>query len=97
MDEAAALDEHRFLVFAMLRRSFLEDPTDIPAAPRIYDYLSGGSFHFPADRAVAQRMTELVPSLLKWLPMLRAFLHKAAKRLALAGHDQRRPSRFSSQ
>jgi O-methyltransferase involved in polyketide biosynthesis len=62
-----------------------QTPPEVPAAPRIYDYLSGGAFHFPIDRAVAQQMTSLLPSLPKWLRMLRAFLQKAAKDLRAEG------------
>jgi hypothetical protein len=59
--------------------------TEIPAAPRIYEYLSGGTFHFPADRAVGEHMISLVPALPKWLRLLRAFLQKAASVLEAEG------------
>ncbi len=58
---------------------------EIPAASRIYDYLSGGSFHFPADRGAADFMVSLVPSVPKWLEMLRAYLQKAAVKLSNEG------------
>src|SRR5688500_6188204 len=58
---------------------------EIPSAARIYDYLSGGTFHFPADRGAAEFMQSLIPSLAKWLKMLRAHLQKAATKLADEG------------
>src|SRR5215216_2437236 len=54
---------------------------EVPSAARIYDYLSGGSFHFPVDRGAAGYMVLLVPSVPKWLQMLRSFLQKAATKL----------------
>src|SRR5687768_2074360 len=58
---------------------------EFPSAARIYDYLSGGSFHYPVDRGAADFMVSLVPSVPKWLRMLRAFLQKAAIQLGEAG------------
>lgn len=58
---------------------------EFPSAARIYDYLSGGSFHFPVDRGAADFMVSLVPSVPKWLRMLRAFLQKASVQLWEAG------------
>lgn len=58
---------------------------EFPSAARIYDYLSGGAFHFPVDRGAADFMVSLVPSVPKWLKMLRAFLQQAAKQLWASG------------
>jgi hypothetical protein len=57
----------------------------IPSAPRIYEYLSGGTFYFPSDEAAAQYMIGLVPAVPKWLRMLRMFLPHTARRLRSQG------------
>ncbi|HYF64202.1 MAG TPA: SAM-dependent methyltransferase, partial [Herpetosiphonaceae bacterium] len=53
----------------------------IPHAARIYDYLIGGDDYTPADQAAAGAMTGLLPSLPKWLPMLRDYLPRMAAML----------------
>jgi hypothetical protein len=58
-----------------------KQPT-IPNAARIYNYTLGGSFYYPVDQAAAEYMFSLVPSTQKWVRMLRAFLHHAARQLA---------------
>ena len=60
-------------------------PTDIPNAARIYNYVSGGSHWFPADKAAADYISSLVPSTGKWVRMLREFLQQAARRLHAEG------------
>jgi O-methyltransferase involved in polyketide biosynthesis len=64
------------------------DPSLIPNAGRIYDYLLGGRDHLEVDRQGAQFMLGLVPSLRKWVLKLRMFLHYAASELAKEGFDQ---------
>jgi hypothetical protein len=69
----------------MGKMSSSQTSSPVPSAARIYDYLSGGSFHFPVDRDAADFMVSLVPSVPKWLRMLRAFLQKAAQQLWASG------------
>src|SRR5512138_791591 len=64
------------------------NPTQVPNAGRIYDYLLGGRDHVEVDRQAAQFMLGLVPSLRKWVRKLRMFLHHAASELAKEGFDQ---------
>lgn len=58
-----------------------DQPSAIPHAARIYDYLIGGDDYTPADQAAAAAMTGLIPSLPKWLPMLRDYLPRIAATL----------------
>jgi len=57
----------------------------IPDAARIYDYTLGGIHNFEADRQAAEYMFSLIPSTRKWIRMLRASLHVAARRMAAEG------------
>jgi len=70
----------------MERRIVAMDPT-IPNAGRVYDYVLGGTHNFEADRQAAEYMISLVPSLRKWVRMLRMFLHEAVLRLSEEGFD----------
>lgn len=56
-----------------------------PNVGRIYDYLLGGQHNFEADRAVAARIIQTLPSAPKWARMNRWFLHYALDELASAG------------
>lgn len=56
-------------------------PAEVPHPARIYNYASGGSHWFPADREAAEAMFSLIPSMPKWLRMVRAFLPAVARRL----------------
>lgn len=58
-----------------------ESPPAFPHAARIYEYLIGGAEYFPADAAAAEAMAGLIPSLRKWLPMLRDYLPRIAGEL----------------
>jgi len=62
--------------------------TTVPNMVRIFDYLSGGSTHFEADRYAAERMLELIPSLRKWVRLRRAFIQEAALALYEEGFRQ---------
>lgn len=64
------------------------DPSQVPNAGRIYDYLLGGRHNYEADRQAAEFMLGLVPSLRKWLRQLRMFLHEISSKLAAEGFDQ---------
>jgi hypothetical protein len=57
----------------------------IPDASRVYDYTLGGTHNFEADRQAAEYMFSLVPSVPKWVRMLRACLQTAARRMAADG------------
>lgn len=57
----------------------------IPDASRIYDYTLGGTHNFEVDRQAAEFMFSLVPSVPKWVRMLRAGLQAAARRMATDG------------
>lgn len=61
------------------------DPTQIPNPARIYNYSIGGSHWFPPDRQAAEYMFSLIPSLPKWVRMLRDFLQQAARQLRAEG------------
>jgi S-adenosyl methyltransferase len=61
------------------------DPTQIPNPARIYNYSIGGSHYYPADQQAAEYMFSLIPSLPKWVRMLRDFLQQAARQLRQEG------------
>jgi O-methyltransferase involved in polyketide biosynthesis len=62
------------------------DPTK-PNAGRIYDYLLGGDFNLPVDRAAAQHLSSLTPKLVQAMRLNRSFLFHAIKQLSAAGLD----------
>lgn len=53
-----------------------------PSPARIYDYLLGGSHNFAADREVAQRAAETMPTFKAALRANRAFLRRVVRHLA---------------
>ncbi len=57
----------------------------VPEASRIYDCVLGGTHHFEADRQAVGYMSSLVPSVFKWMRMLRAGLQASARRMAADG------------
>jgi hypothetical protein len=79
--------EEQLLVTKNATESLFLDTT-IPNMVRIFDYLSGGSTHFEADRTAAERMLELIPSLRKWVRLRRAFIQEAALVLYEEGFRQ---------
>ncbi|GGQ73205.1 SAM-dependent methyltransferase [Couchioplanes azureus] len=50
-----------------------------PSAARIYDAFLGGTHHFAADRAVAERAVQIMPALPRVMRANRAFLHRAVR------------------
>lgn len=66
--------------------SFLN--TEMPNLARIFDYLSGGSINYEADRQAAQSMLTIIPSLAKWVRLRRAFIQEAAAQLHTSGFRQ---------
>lgn len=61
---------------------------ETPSVARIYDYLLGGSYNFPADRAVAEQSIAAWPDLPHLARANRAFLYRAVRFLSGAGIDQ---------
>lgn len=60
----------------------------VPSPARIYDYLLGGRYNFPADREVAERGLAQVPELRDVILSNRGFHGRAAHCLATKGIDQ---------
>jgi hypothetical protein len=63
------------------------DPTR-PSTARIYDCLLGGTSHFEADRAAAQRVKELAPEMVDAAWANRGFHQRAARWIARQGIRQ---------
>jgi SAM-dependent methyltransferase len=59
-----------------------EIDTSHPQSARVYDYLLGGKDHFSADRALGDRIIELVPTVGIQVRAQRAFLGRAVRYLA---------------
>jgi hypothetical protein len=59
-----------------------------PSAARIYDYLLGGYHNFEADRVVAEKFRELLPSIPLYMQANRAFLRRVVRYLIDSGIDQ---------
>ena len=51
----------------------------------IYDYMLGGSHNFEADRAAAERLRSMVPSVQNVMRLNRWFMHSIVDRLAAEG------------
>ncbi|MFC4004077.1 SAM-dependent methyltransferase [Prauserella oleivorans] len=63
------------------------DP-DAPSLSRIYDYLLGGGHNFAADRAVANKITTLVPGYDVFVRESRTFVRRAVLHMLTAGIEQ---------
>jgi hypothetical protein len=63
------------------------DPS-VPSPARIYDYILGGTYNFPADRAVADRAMAQVPEVRDIILAHRGFHGRAARFLAQRGLRQ---------
>ncbi|MFE3455235.1 SAM-dependent methyltransferase [Nonomuraea sp. NPDC059194] len=63
------------------------DP-NIPNVARMYDYFLGGKDNFPADRAAAEKVLEIVPHIPVGARENRAFLGRAVRFLRAQGIDQ---------
>ncbi|MFP2932960.1 SAM-dependent methyltransferase [Pyxidicoccus sp. 3LG] len=59
----------------------------VPEASRIYDYTLGGTHNFEADRRAAEFMYSLMPSVRKWVRMLRTCLRTAARKASMEGFE----------
>ncbi len=70
----------------MANRSF-GDITE-PNAGRVYDYLLGGHNNYEIDRQTAEYLLSLLPSIRKWVRMLRLFLQEATSLLVDEGFDK---------
>ncbi|GIF73349.1 SAM-dependent methyltransferase [Asanoa siamensis] len=57
-------------------------------AARIYDYLLGGTYNFPADRAAGEKMIEMFPMAPAGARNNRAFLRRAVRHVANLGVTQ---------
>ncbi|GIF68741.1 hypothetical protein Ais01nite_67760 [Asanoa ishikariensis] len=70
----------------------VEAPPDRGSKPataaRIYDYILGGTFNFPADQQAGQKMIEMFPMVRSAARDNRAFLRRAARHVANAGLTQ---------
>lgn len=62
--------------------------TDIPHPARVYDYWLGGKDNFPADRAAAEQVLEVMPEILDTVRGNRQFLVRAVAFLRDAGIRQ---------
>jgi hypothetical protein len=54
---------------------------DIPSSARIYDYFLGGKDNFPADRAAAEEIAQLLPGIRTAARWNRAFVSRAVRYL----------------
>ena len=59
-----------------------------PSAARIYDYLLGGYHNFEADRVVAEKFRDLLPSMPLYMQANRAFLRRVVRYLVERGIGQ---------
>lgn len=60
----------------------------VPSPARIYDYILGGTYNFPADRAVADRALARVPEVRDIIMAHRGFHGRAARWMAERGIGQ---------
>ena len=57
---------------------------DIPSTARIYDYLLGGKDNYPADRAAAKQIAQVLPNVRTACQWNRAFIGRAIRYLAVS-------------
>ncbi len=62
--------------------------TSVPNVARIFDYLAGGTANFEVDRRAAAAMSNVIPSIQKWVRLRRAFIQEAARQLYEGGFRQ---------
>ncbi|MEY9872810.1 hypothetical protein ABH931_002287 [Streptacidiphilus sp. MAP12-33] len=62
--------------------------TDVPHPARMYDYYLGGKDNFPADRAAAEKVVGLVPTVLDAARANRRFLGRAVRHASRLGIRQ---------
>jgi S-adenosyl methyltransferase len=61
---------------------------DVPSAARVYDYLLGGGHNFPADRAVGDKVLQVLPNGGQIAGSNRAFLRRAVLHMVGQGITQ---------
>ena len=61
---------------------------DLPSAARVYDYLLGGAHNFAADRAVGERVLQVLPDGRQVAISNRSFLRRAVRHLVELGITQ---------
>ena len=61
---------------------------DLPSAARVYDYLLGGAHNFAADRAVGEKVLEVLPDGRQVAISNRSFLRRAVRYLVEQGITQ---------
>jgi hypothetical protein len=61
---------------------------DVPSAARVYDYLLGGGHNFPADRAVGDKVLQILPNGGQIAGSNRAFLRRAVLHMIEQGITQ---------
>ncbi|MBT0771461.1 SAM-dependent methyltransferase [Kineosporia sp. J2-2] len=61
---------------------------DVPSPARVYDYLLGGAHNFAADRAFAERVAAVIPTIAGAAQTNRAFVQRAVTFMAGQGIDQ---------
>jgi hypothetical protein len=61
---------------------------DLPSAARVYDYLLGGAHNFAADRAVGERVLQVLPDGRQVAISNRSFLRRAVRYLVEQGITQ---------
>ncbi len=59
-----------------------------PSAARVYDYFLGGAHNFEVDRALAQQIAAMTPTIGETMRANRAFLRRAVRYLAARGVRQ---------
>lgn len=65
-----------------------DNPFDKPSVSRIYDYFLGGFAHFAVDRAAAEQLRTLDPTMPDIMRANRAFLRRAVEFLVAQGIEQ---------
>src|SRR5687768_708519 len=69
-------------------RSAMEQNEAVPNAGRVYDYILGGHHNFEADRVVAERVLQLMPSMKNAMRLNRWFMHHAVQELVAGGFER---------
>ncbi|GAA1518095.1 SAM-dependent methyltransferase [Sphaerisporangium rubeum] len=62
--------------------------TSVPNVARVYDYMLGGTFNFPADRHLAELALQIAPDAPAMAQAHRAFLRRVVRHLAAGGVRQ---------
>ena len=62
--------------------------TSVPNVARVYDFMLGGTFNFPADRRLGEMALEIAPDAPAMAQAHRAFLRRVVRHLAAEGVRQ---------